>query len=187
MAGNTSAIQISSNALILIGHPPIASFEEAGAGAQTAANLYEQSYLNMLTMYRWRFATKQIELNKFAQPPENSEFQNQFQLPQDLIYLIRKDLDTNYEIYGDRLYTDDTAVIVDYTYRVKEDNLPAYFVKSFEFFLAMQFSIPVTGNSTRAQEYQGMYEMQLKRAKYADSSQRPQDTFLHNPYVNVRL
>lgn len=186
MAGSTSKIQISSNALILIGHPPIASFEEPGAGAQAAANLYEQSYLNMLTMYRWRFATKRAELNRLAQAPDNG-FQYQYQLPHDLIYLIKKDLDTPYEIYGDKLYTDDTIVKVDYTYRVDEDKLPAYFIKAFEFFMAMQFSIPVTGNSTRANEYNGMYEMQLKRAKYADSSQRPQDTFTHNPYVNTRF
>jgi len=78
-------------------------------------------------------------------------------------------------------------VYIDYVYDVPEDSLPAYFVKAFEFFLAMQFAIPVTGNSTRAQEYEAMYERQLKRAKYADSSQRPQDTFTHNPYVNVRF
>jgi len=65
--------------------------------------------------------------------------------------------------------------------------LPAYFVKAFEFYLAMQFAIPVVGNSTRAKEYQSMYESQLKRAKYADSSQRPNDTFVSNPYVNVRF
>lgn len=186
MAGNTSKVQISSNALILIGHPPIASFEEPGAGAVAAANLYEQSYLNMLTMYRWRFATKRGELNRLAQAPTNG-FQYQYQLPHDLVYLIKKDLNTDYEIYEDKMYTNDAQVKVDYTYRVDEDRLPAYFVKAFEFFLAMQFSIPVTGNSTRAQEYQGMYELQLKRAKYADSSQRPQDTFTHNPYVDTRF
>ena len=63
MAGSTSAIQISSNALILLGHPPIASFEEPGAGAQAASNLYEQSYLNLLTIHRWRFATKKAQLS----------------------------------------------------------------------------------------------------------------------------
>jgi len=186
MAGSTSAIQISSNALILIGHPPIASFDEPGAGAQAAANLYEMSYQNMLTMYRWRFATKRMELNRLSEAPNNG-FQYQYQLPHDLIYLIKKDLNTDYEIYGDKMYTNDTLVKIDYTYRVDEDKLPSYFVKAFEFFLAMQFAIPVTGNSTRAGEYNSMYEKQLSRAKYSDSSQRPQDTFVSNPYVNVRF
>jgi len=186
MAGNTSAIQISSNALILIGHPPIASFEEPGAGAIAAANLYEQSYRNMLTMYRWRFASKRAELARLTEAPTNG-FQYQYQLPNDLLYLTKKDLNTDYEIYGDKMYTNDSIVKIDYLYRVDEDQLPPYFVKAFEFFLAMQFSIPVTGNSTRANEYNGMYEQQLRRAKYADASQRPQDTFTHNPYIETRF
>ncbi len=35
-----SSIDIASNALILIGDSPISSFEDPGAGAQAASNLY---------------------------------------------------------------------------------------------------------------------------------------------------
>lgn len=185
MAGSTSAISISSNALILLGHPPISSFDEPGAGAQAASNLYEQSYLNMLEIHRWRFATKKAQLARLTAAPLNG-FTYQFQLPNDLLYLIRKDSGFNYEIYGDRLYSNNATEEIDYIFRVNEDNLPAYFIKTFEFFMAMQLAIPVVGNSTRAAEYNSMYEMQLKRAKFADSTQRPGDTFVSNPYVNVR-
>ena len=82
-SGSTSAIQISSNALILLGHPPISSFEEPGAGAQGASNLYEQSYLNMLTVHRWRFATKKAQLSRLTEAPMNG-YSYQFQLPSDL-------------------------------------------------------------------------------------------------------
>jgi len=97
MARSTSAVQISSNALILIGHPPIASFEEPGAGPQSAANLYQQSYENMLTTYRWRFATKKALLARLTESPMN-DFTYQYQLPADLLYLIKKELDTDYEV-----------------------------------------------------------------------------------------
>ncbi len=186
MAGSTSAISISSNALILLGHPPISSFSEPGAGAQAASNLYEQSYLNMLTIHRWRFATKKAQLARLTATPLNG-YNYQFQLPSDLLYLIRKDVGFKFEIYEDRLYSNNTTEEIDYIYRVEEDKLPPYFIKTFEFFMAAQLAIPVVGNSTRMQEYNGMYEMQLKRAKFADSSQRPGDTFLQNPYVNVRF
>lgn len=186
MAGSTSAVQISSNALILLGHPPIASFDEPGAGAQASSNLYENSYLNLLTIHRWRFATKKAQLARLSEAPLNG-FSYQFQLPSDLLYLIRKESGFDYEIYGDKLYSNNTTESIDYTYRVEEDNLPPYFIKTFEFFMAAQLAIPVAGNSTRANEYNGMYEMQLKRAKFADSTQRPGDTFLSNPYVNARF
>jgi len=115
MAGNTSTIQISSNALILLGHPPISSFDEPGAGAQAAANLYEMSYQSMLTTYRWRFATKKATLARLAGTPING-FTYKYQLPEDLLYLIRKDLNTSYEIYGTELHTTDGAVTIDYLY-----------------------------------------------------------------------
>ena len=186
MAGSTSAIQISSNALILLGHPPIASFEEPGAGAQAASNLYEQSYLNMLTIHRWRFATKKAELARLSGTPLNG-FTYKFQLPNDILYLIRKDVGFDYEVYGSELHSNNLTEEIDYIHRVNEDNLPPYFIKAFEFFMASQLAIPVVGNTTRADYYASMYEMQLKRAKFADSTQRPGDTFRDNPYVQVRF
>lgn len=185
MAGNTSAISISSNALILLGHAPIASFNEPGSGAQAAANLYDISYENLLTIHRWRFATRKVKLARLVEEPIN-EYKYQFQLPQDNLYVIKLDRDQDYEIYQDRLYSQYTEVSIDYIYRVDESMLPPYFIKAFEFFFAMQLAIPVTGNSTRAKEYESMYEMQLKRAKYADSTQRPTDIKRTSEYIDVR-
>lgn len=186
MAGSTSAIQMSSNALILLGHPPIASFDEPGAGPQAAGNLYEQSYLNLLTIHRWRFATKKAQLARLSAAPLNG-FTYQFQLPSDLLYLIKKDSGFDYEIYGDKLHSNNTSEEIDYLYRVNEDALPPYFAKAFEFFMAAQMAIPVVGNTSRADYYAGLYEMQLKRAKFADSTQRPQDTFSSSPYTQARI
>lgn len=185
MAGSTSAIQISSNALILLGHPPISSFDEPGAGAQASSNLYEQSYLNLLTIHRWRFATKKAQLARLSEAPLNG-YQYKFQLPPDLLYLIKKDEGFKYEVFGDELHSNNLAEEIDYIYRVNEDNLPPYFIKMFEFFFAAQLAIPVVGNTSRADYYANLYEMQLKRAKFADSSQRPGDTFLQSPYTQAR-
>lgn len=185
MAGSTSSIQISSNALILLGHAPISSFDEPGAGPQAASNLYEQTYLSLLTTHRWRFATKKVQLARLSETPLNG-FSYQFQLPSDLLYLIKKEVGFDYEVYGDKLFSNNQTESIDYIYRVNEDKLPPYFIKTFEFFLASQLAIPVVGNTSRAEYYQGQYEMQLRRAKFADSTQRPQDSFSYNPYVDVR-
>ena len=66
MAGSTSKIQLISNALILLGDAPIASLSAAGAGAIAGANLYDASYDNMLSMHRWRFASKVATLSRLA-------------------------------------------------------------------------------------------------------------------------
>ena len=184
MTGTTSSISLASNALLLLGHGTIASFEEGTAGATIAANLYETSYLSLLTNHRWRFAVKKAQLARLVETPLN-EYNYAFQLPSDCIYLI-KTTSCHYQIYGSKLYTNDAAVEVDYTYRVGEDNLPPYFSKMFEFFLASQFALSLTGDMEKGNYFSRMYLNELKRAKFADSTQHPQESFIANPYVTVR-
>jgi hypothetical protein len=186
MAGSTSKIQMISNALILIGDAPISDLSGGGAGTIAAANLYESSYLNLLTIHRWRFATKQAKLARLTEAPLIDSYKYQFQLPTDYLYLIQTSSFRDYEIYEDKLYTNYRTVEIDYIYRVNEDMLPAYFASTLQFYLAAVFAIPVTGNSTRADEYRLQYEAQLKRAKHVDSSARPNEAIQHKPFLEVR-
>jgi len=184
MTGTPSSISLASNALLLLGHQPIASFDEGTAGATIAANLYETSYLSLLTNHRWRFASKKAQLARLTEEPLN-EYKYAFQLPSDSIYLI-KTTSRQYQIYGSKVYSNDMTMEVDYTYRVNEDNLPPYFAKMFEFFLASQFALSLTGDMEKGNYFSRMYLNELKRAKFADSTQHPQVSFIDNPYVEVR-
>lgn len=137
-------------------------------------------------MHRWRFATKQAELSKLSQEPVLSGYSNVFQLPTDMLYLQGTERTMNYEIFEDKLFTNHNSVKVNYTFRVNEDKLPAYFVTMLEFYLASKFSIPVTGNASRAQTYMVAYEKERLKAKNADSSQRPNRPIRSNPFLDVR-
>ncbi len=180
-----SAIKINSNALILLGHSPIATFDDPGSGAQVAANLYETTVRSMLSDHRWRFATKKVELAKLTASPDN-EFTYQYQLPTDLIMLIKLQETGNYEIYGDKVYSNRSTCNIDYIYRIDETFFTPSFTKALEFFLAAQYAIPVTGNSTRMQEYTSLYEAQLRRAKHTDSAERPNVGIVDSPFTDVR-
>lgn len=182
----TTSISICSNALLLLGHTPISSFDEAGSGAQVASNLYESSYRNLLTLHRWRFAITNKRLSKLTTTPPHT-YQYSYQLPSDFLLAVNiEGTNTSYEIYGDKLYSNDGDIYLDYIYRVDESFLPPYFIITLQFFLAMQFAIPVTGNSTRAGEYNGMYEMQLKRARNIDSSSRTNVSIMSSPFTDIR-
>lgn len=185
MAGNTSKIKIASNALVLLGHPPISAFTEPGAGVAAAANLYDVSYETMLTLTRWRFAVKIAPLSKLVEKPQNG-FMYQYQLPSDMLYLIKTDSHQDYEVYGDKLHSNQNSVTIEYTHKVDESFLPSYFTKAFEFYLAAQLAIPVTANTTRAEFYAKAHREQLSRAFYLDSSQRPQDYKETSEYIDVR-
>ena len=184
MTGLTSNVSIASNAILLLGGGTIASLTEDSAQSIIAANLYENSYLSVLTSHRWRFATKKAKLSRLSETPING-YSHKFQIPSDCLYVIKADTN-NYEIYESTIHCNSIEVEIDYTYRVDESSLPAYFTKMLEFFLASQFAVPLTGDLNKADMYYKSYSDQLKKAKFADSTQRPNVGIQHSPYVDAR-
>lgn len=176
-------IDLISDAMILIGANPISSINEGTEGVVAEA-LYEDTYKGLLSLHSWRFATKKALLNRLTDAPLN-EFSYQYQLPSDIITVVKTYDNSDYEIYEDKLYSNNTSVQIDYRYRVDETNLPSYFVMTLKFLLAAQFAIPITDNSQRAQTYEGLYERQLARAKNIDSSSRPQDAIADSPLTSL--
>ena len=187
MAGTTKDVKIASNGLQLLGHTAITSFTEGTAGAEIASALYDITYEALLTDYRWRFATKSsVQLARLA-TPKNENFDFAFQLPADLLYLQRvTDRNLNYEIYEDTIQTNQTTVSIDYTFNIAADKLPPYYVFALQFLLASQFAVPVAGSESKAALYFKMAGTQLKKARFADATQRPAQSFVSNPYVDVR-
>lgn len=181
----TSAISICSNALILLGDQPISSFTDGDTGSLIAANLYESTYHAMLTETLWHFATRTANLAKLVEKPDNG-YNNKYQLPQDCLYVVKTDTESKYEIYEREIYTNSETLQIEYIYPVEEINLPVYFAKALEYNLASLFAIPLTGNATRGEYYRSLYEMELKRARRADASQRPGEQLGNDRYIAVR-
>lgn len=181
-----SKVQLASNALILLGDEPISSFTDAGAGAQTAANLYETSYLSMLSSHRWNFATKKATLARLAEAPRN-EYKYQYQLPTDIVMLVTTYPVSTYRILGDKLYSDAETVEIDYIWKIPEDQFPSYFVKAFEFYLAAQFAVPITEDLNKAEVMNRFYERESRKARYADSQSQPAVPIQDDPYIRVRV
>lgn len=185
MANKTNtSISIASNALVLLGDQPIASFDEGSTGSMLAANLYETTYHAMLTETLWHFATRTQLLNKHTVKPTNG-YSNRFALPADCLYVVQADTFA-YEIYERDIYANADSITIEYIYPVAEVNMPAYFVKALEYNLASLFAVPLTGTASRAEYYRKLYEMELKRAKRADASQRPGYTMGQDRMINVR-
>jgi len=181
-----SKVTLASNALILLGDEPIASFTEEGAGAKVASNLYETSYLSMLASHRWNFATKKATLSQLAEAPRN-EFAYKYKLPTDMVMLITTYPVSTYRILGDELHTDSNSVDIDYIWRISEDKFPSYFVKAFEFYLAQQFCIPITEDLNKTEVMKRFYEQESRRARYADSQSQPAVPIQDDPYIRARV
>lgn len=180
-----SDIEIASNALVRLGVPPISSFSEGGAAGIAAGNLYTPTLRALLTEHRWRFASAKRQLSQLVANPLN-EWSYAYQLPSDLIMLYRVYPSSDYEIYEDKLYSNDSTVSIDYLFQANESLFPPQFQLMLEYKLASEFALIVTSNRSLAETYEYKYEQAAKKARYADSQARPADRVEVLDYISVR-
>ena len=103
-----SKIKIVSDALNLLGQPPIndldpATVESIAANIKSGlSNLYDTILPALLSSFPWHFSIKTKQLNILLEDPIQDIWQNKFQLPGDLLTLYRiYPLGTRYDIYED--------------------------------------------------------------------------------------
>lgn len=180
-----SDIDVASNALVRIGAPPISSFTEGGASGIVAGNLYEPTVRALLTQNRWRFAAAQRRLAQLTSTP-NHLWEYAYQLPSDLVLMYRVYPNADYEIFEDKIYSNETSLDIEYLTRVSEGLWPAYFQLLVEYKLASEFALTVTSNRSLAETYELKANDQLSKAMYADAQGRPADSVEALDYIQVR-
>lgn len=180
-----TAISICSRALMLLGHNPISSFNDPGAGAAVASAMYESSLLSLIHSHRWNFTKKKAQLNRLVAAPLNT-WKYQYQLPSDYIAMIKTSTNTNYEIQQDKVLSDQDSLEIDYIFRPDESQFPPLFTETLEFYLASKFAIPVTDSKTNAEVYLGFYNQQIKKAKAVDSQSVPAYQLNATEYLAIR-
>ena len=179
-------IELCSNALLLIGAKTISSFTEGGAGAEVAANFYPLTYESLLTRHPWRFAVGQKVLSRLVDTPVNT-WAYAFQLPPDFLAAIKIYPGSDYEIFEDMIYTNQTELALDYIFKPDEARLPPYFSETLELRLASKFAFPVTSNKSTAELYHAMFVEALKFAKSKDSQGRPNTPIVDAPFIESRF
>ncbi len=182
-----SSIDISSNALLLIGDNPINSFDEPGAGPQVASAIYHETKRRLLSEHPWSFALKQQRLNRLSQTPDDkTNYQYAFQLPTDLIRIWNIQDHADYIIIGNLLYSNQISLLCTYIYDVADTSLPPHFIKSLEYALASDFSIAITENQSFAALYEQKSRDAINQAMAIDSQNRPQSGIIDSPLIDVR-
>ena len=180
-----SDIDISSNALQMIGATSINSFTDPGSGAKVASALYETILEAMLTTNYWRFTVKQQSLNRLSSTPLNG-YQYAFQIPTDSLKIERVDPRSGYKIFEDKLYSNHTEIAVDYVYRPSTSSFPAYFVLALTYKLAAEFALAVRDSDKINALYERKHLAALADGFAADAQQYPQTPILDQPFTDVR-
>jgi hypothetical protein len=181
-----SKINVISNALLLIGDKTISTLNEGTARALVASNLYDSIYESELASHPWGFARTLATLSLTTQASEIDTWDNVYQLPTDFITLYRFHPIGDYEVYGDKIYTNLTNVTIDYTAKVQEAGWPGYFQAMMQYALAKDFAVSIRENTEMASYMTKMYLGAAQKARAYDSKQKIQRPIQSAPFLEVR-
>ena len=168
-------LSIINTALVLVGAETIASLEDSSREARVAGLVYDVTRDDILTRHLWVHTLGQAQLAELVATPLFG-YSRAYQLPTDpkMLRLVRKNQPRNdYEIFEDKLYTDDSAVEIIYQFDPGESSDPAYLVRSMEYEFAKIFALSLLQDETQSQIFDRMAERQLKVARRLDSQNIP--------------
>lgn len=200
-------IRLCSEALTLLNASSITSFEENSRGAQMASLHYERIYRECLTRSRWSFTRCFRYLVPDASyHPEAGllPYRYRFVLPEDFVQLVgviipNREQDpissfygfsvpqalgrldcysSEYQMRDGFVYSNCKSILLDYQYRVAEDNLTKYplFRTYLVYSLARDFATSVTAKDELYQLWAENAERAYGLASSADTNQNPMES-----------
>lgn len=180
-----SKISLISKALILCGEEPLNALSDDRYGATVGSNLFELLYENELQSNRWRFAMKKGTCSRLNVTPLN-EYQYAYQLPSDLLLLVGVYPRTNYEMYGDRIYSNNSSCEIEYMFKPAISQCPSYFNTLMVYALARDMIKPITESDNAVTLMARKYVQQRDRSLFADAQARPNRVVADSPFTDVR-
>ena len=192
---STSPITICSNALLMLGSKPIASFDEAAAPAnldraRLCANLYPMVKLSVLRRHPWNCAIRRVQLSPDATAPAFG-FQYRYALPGDWLRTLAvgaSDYDRiTYRSEGRFLLSDEPIFPLVYLADVAESDMDAMLVEIMTLAMAEVLAYPITAStSVQDAQYQKL-RMAMKQAGAVDGQDDPPETLGDFRLLGARL
>lgn len=146
---------------------------------------------------------KKALLARLATAPVN-EWKYAYQLPSDRIgapfalfnsSAVGASPVKHYEVFADKVYTNEVTVYVDYPFKPVEPDFPGYFVEFLVLAVAAHLALPITDQMGMAQQFSqlayglpsdNMSGGALGRARYADAAQQPPQVIEDYTLLDVR-
>lgn len=197
------SIQLANEALRLLGEMSIASLDEGTSLAETVNLLQDPLLKHLLTCHPWRFTMEKAQLARLSDTPVN-EWSYMHAKPAGAL-AIRAVYPTGaigaqplreYEIFQDRIYSDQLELWADYQADRDPASWPPYFYMLARNALAAEFAIPVGAATTAAEFYRSKAygsPMEagegglMRTAKRLDSMQQPPQAIRDFPLARARF
>lgn len=185
----TSAVQICSNALLLLGANTINSFDDEGDRVTLVANLWPNALDAVLRSHPWNCAVKRLTLAPDSTAPD-FDYAYQFTLPGDCLRVLscgRKGEAQAYEIEGRKLLSDDDTIYLRYIR--KNTDIPSWdalLVQAAEAYMAMTCAYPITKSASMVEAMNSLWTMKLRQARTIDGQENPPEDLGDSPLLTAR-
>lgn len=185
-----SSVSICSNALLMLGAKPIASFTEASDRATLAANLYPMEREAFLRAHPWNRAITRQVLAPMSTPPAFG-YSKQFMLPGDCLRLLDVGDESEnvyeYRVEGKRVLFSGTVLPVRYITNLDEGEWDSGMVHAMTLRMAALMAYPVTSSAALADLTEAKAKQALKDAKSADGQEDQPQSFDDSPLLDARF
>lgn len=171
----TSEISIISNAISLLGMHAINSFDESNPVHVTARRLYAQVKPELLVNHPWRFAMESKTLDQLSSSPSVEDWSYAYTFPAapSRILFFRSRPICDYEIFENKIFTNEPSLAMDYIYEISEEYFPVYFTSALIYYLASRLALPLTQNADLMKYWDNEAQRMIRTAMALEAQQQP--------------
>ena len=158
----------------------------SGAFANSTDRVFDLLYESIIETMSWRFATKIQQLSVLVTAPPVDEWDYQLQLPSDWLATVKTYPRINFNIFEDKMYSNNNDVKLEYRFLPEITHLPASFVHYFALRIAHWFADSVAENEALSEKLAVEMHDQLSAALFIDSQNKPIPAMKNNPMIDAR-
>jgi len=169
-----SFVEITSNALRLLGDDPITSLTEDSERARLVNALYEEVRDEVTRAAMWNCAKDRQVLASLATTPAFG-WSFYHQLPSTclrVVDVLSGDIRVEHELEGRKLMTDESSVNLIFLKKITDPNdMDSLFIGAYTAKLAAELAEPITGSRSLAEQMWQLYERKVREARTIDSQE----------------
>lgn len=184
----TSAVQICSNALLLLGAQTINAFNEDNDRAKLASNLWENCRDAVLRGHPWNCAVKRVQLAADVDAPA-FEWAYQYTLPGDWLRTLSVGEEGEiiaYQMESGKILCDEEVKL---RYIWKNTNVTTWdsmLVEAVTAYMAFTMAYPITKSASVQDAMANAYQFKLKQARAVDGQENPPEQVGDYPFLDAR-
>jgi len=164
-----SDVSICNVGLTLLSSARITTLTEDSENARKCNAVYQILRDEMIEGHDWNFAKLQATLGLVASTP-STNWDYIYQLPTDCIRVYRMANDGDFQVYGDKLYTNETTAVIEYFARITDPmQFSPGFASALSARIARDLAYGITQSSTVADAMAKNYEARYSEAKASDA------------------